>query len=66
MRNKRKSVQALKDEAQERQFRETHDSANYLDWSKAERDRLPSLKSSTAAISLRLPLTLLERISPNL
>ena len=33
-----------------------------MDWSRAERVRLPNLKPSTKAISLRLPLGLLERI----
>jgi predicted DNA binding CopG/RHH family protein len=33
-----------------------------VDWSKATRVRLPNLKLSTTAISLRLPLGLLDRI----
>ena len=52
----------LKSEAQERRFWETHDSTEHLDWSKAERVRLPKLKPSTQSISLRLPLHTLERI----
>jgi predicted DNA binding CopG/RHH family protein len=52
----------FRDEAEERQFWETHDSSGYVDWSKAERVRLPNLKPSTRSISLRLPLSLLERI----
>ena len=43
-------------------FWETHDSTDYIDWSKAERVRLPNLKPSTTAISIRLPLALLEQI----
>jgi predicted DNA binding CopG/RHH family protein len=62
MPRKLKPVPAFKDEAAERRFWETHDSADDLDWSKAERVRLPNLKPSTRAISLRLPLPLLERI----
>ena len=50
------------DEAEERQFWETHDSGDYVDWGKAERVRLPNLKPSTRSISLRLPLALLARI----
>ena len=57
-----KPVPSFKDEAEERRFWETHDLADYLDWSKAERVRLPKLRPSTTAISLRLPLPLLERI----
>ena len=33
-----------------------------LDWSRAERVRLPNLRPSTTAISLRLPISLLEQI----
>lgn len=62
MREKRKPVPIFKDEAEERHFWETHDSIDYLDWRKAERVRMPNLKPSTTAISLRLPLPLLERI----
>src|ERR1700724_1744039 len=60
--SKLKSVPAFKTEAQERKFWETHDSTDYIDWSKAERVRFPNLKPSTMAISIRLPLGLLEQI----
>lgn len=49
-------------EAEERAFWESHDSADHVDWSKAERVRLPNLKPSSTSISLRLPNSLLERI----
>jgi predicted DNA binding CopG/RHH family protein len=52
----------FKSEAEERKFWETHDSTDYIDWSKAERVRFPNLKPSTTAISIRLPLGLLEQI----
>ncbi|HEY3777731.1 MAG TPA: BrnA antitoxin family protein [Rhizomicrobium sp.] len=52
----------FKSEAAERRYWETHDSAEHIDWSKAERVRFPNLKPSTTAISLRLPTGLLERI----
>jgi predicted DNA binding CopG/RHH family protein len=52
----------FRDEAEERRFWETHDSSNYVDWSKAERVRLPNLRPATRSISLRLPVALLERI----
>jgi predicted DNA binding CopG/RHH family protein len=57
-----KPLPAFADEAEERQFWETHDSAEYLDWSQAEKVRLPRLKPSSEAISLRLPVPLLERL----
>ena len=59
---KPKPLPSFKTEAEERKFWETHDSTDYIDWSKAERVRLPNLKPSTAAISIRLPLALLEQI----
>ena len=62
MNKKLKSIPKFSDEAAERRFWETHDSNNYIDWNKAERVRLPNLKPSTESISLRLPVTLLERI----
>lgn len=62
MSRKLKSVPVFKSEAEERRFWETHDSSLYLDWSKAKRVRLPMLKPTSTAISLRLPVPLLERI----
>jgi predicted DNA binding CopG/RHH family protein len=32
-----------------------------VDWDKAERVRMPKLRASTTSISLRLPVSLLER-----
>jgi predicted DNA binding CopG/RHH family protein len=57
-----KPLPQFRTEAEERSFWETHDSTEYVDWSKAQRFRLPNLKPSTQAISLRLPLSLLEQI----
>jgi predicted DNA binding CopG/RHH family protein len=59
---RRASRLKFKTEAEERKFWETHDSTDYIDWSKAERVRFPNLKPSTTAISIRLPLGLLEQI----
>ena len=58
----RKMIPEFKTEAEEREFWESHDSSDYLDWGKADAVRLPNLKSSTKTISLRLPVALLERI----
>lgn len=60
--SKIRSLPKFRSEAAERKFWETHDSTEYVDWSKAERARLPNLKPSTQTISLRIPLGLLERI----
>ena len=62
MNRKAKPAPQFRDEAEERRFWETHDSSDYVDWSTAERVRLPNLKPSTRSISLRLPVSLLERI----
>ncbi|MGA6943831.1 MAG: BrnA antitoxin family protein [Pseudolabrys sp.] len=62
MNKKLKSIPKFRSEAEERRFWETHDSSDFIDWTKAQRLRFPNLKPSTTAISLRLPVTLLERI----
>ena len=62
MTKKLKQTTAFKSEADERAFWEENDSTDHVDWSKAERVRLPNLKPSSTAISLRLPNGLLERI----
>ena len=58
----RKSVPKFSSEAEERAFWETHDSSEYLDWTKAQRVVLPNLKPTTKTISLRLPQHLLDSI----
>jgi predicted DNA binding CopG/RHH family protein len=60
--NKLKNIPEFKTEDEERSFWETHDSTEYLDWSKAKTVRLPNLKPSTKTISLRLPESLLDSI----
>jgi predicted DNA binding CopG/RHH family protein len=57
-----KDVPTFASEADERGFWETHDSTEYLDWSKAQRVSFPNLKPTTQSISLRLPLWMLEAI----
>lgn len=55
-----KPIPKFASEAEERQFWETHDSAGYVDWSKATVVSMPNLKPSTETISLRLPAPLLS------
>jgi predicted DNA binding CopG/RHH family protein len=62
MPKKLKPTPIFANEAEERAFWEEQDSTDYVDWSKAERVRMPNLKPSSASISLRLPVSLLERI----
>ena len=58
-----KTVPKFANEAEEQVFWETHDSTEYLDWSKAQRVVLPNLKPTTKTISLRLPQHLLDSIN---
>jgi predicted DNA binding CopG/RHH family protein len=60
--SKLKTPPQFNTETEERKFWETHDSTDYVDWSKAGRARFPNLKPSTTAISIRLPVSLLEQI----
>jgi predicted DNA binding CopG/RHH family protein len=56
---KPKTLPALRSEEEERAFWATHDSMDYVDWSKAERVLFPSLKPSVRTISLRLPASMI-------
>lgn len=62
MKKKLKAIPRFKNEDEERDFWATHDSTDYIDWSKAEEAIFPNLKPSTETISLRLPGYLLWRI----
>ena len=62
MSRKLKPIPRFRSEAEERRFWESRDSTDYVDWRTAERARFPNLKPSTASISLRLPIGLLDRI----
>lgn len=57
-----KPIPSFATEAEERKFWETHNSADYVDWSKAKHALLPNLKPTTNTISLRLPKHLLDAI----
>jgi len=57
-----KKIPEFKNKDKEREFWSTHDSTDYIDWSKAKRVTFPNLKPSTKTISIRLPETLLSDI----
>ena len=57
-----KTIPKFANEAEEREFWETHDSTDFLDWGQAQRVVLPNLKPTTKTISLRLPQHLLDSI----
>ena len=57
-----KQIPKFKDTDEEREFWETHDSTDYINWKKAERITFSNLKPSVKKISLRLPETMLEEL----
>ncbi len=59
---KLKKIPEFKTEQEERDFWDTHDSTEYVDWSKARVVTMPNLKPSTKTISIRLPEGLLDSI----
>lgn len=62
MRKKLKKIPRFKTEDEVREFWTTHDTTDYIDWSRAKLVRLSNLKPSTKSISLRLPESMLEDI----
>lgn len=60
--SKLKKIPEFRTEAEEKAFWESHDSTDYVDWSRARPASFPNLKPSTKTISLRLPEALLDRI----
>ena len=58
----KKLIPEFTSENEEREFWEVHDSADYVDWSKAERMILSNLKPSVKKISLRLPESMIEEL----
>ncbi len=58
----RKALPRFTNENRERRFWAKHDTADYFDWSRAVRPTLPDLRPSTVAISIPLPVPLLEAL----
>jgi predicted DNA binding CopG/RHH family protein len=59
---KKKVIPKFRSESEERAFWASHDSSEYLDWTKAQRTLLPNLKPSVRTISLRLPESVIARL----
>lgn len=57
-----KPIPKFESEDEEREFWATHDSTDYVDWSRAKPTTFPRLKPTTQTISLRLPEFLLENL----
>lgn len=62
MRKKFKALPKFRNENEEARFWVTHDSTDYVDYSKAKRAVFPGLKPSTETISLRLPKSVLAHL----
>ena len=57
-----KPVPNFADESEERAYWERTDSTDHVDWSRARTAAFPNLRLSTKAISLHLPVHLLQAI----
>ena len=57
-----KKIPKFKNEDEEREFWDTHDSTEFINWNKAERITFANLKPSVKKISLRLPESMLEEL----
>ncbi|HLE86953.1 MAG TPA: BrnA antitoxin family protein [Candidatus Brocadiaceae bacterium] len=60
--SKLKKIPKFKTEDEEREFWSTHDSTEYVDYTKGKKLLLPELKPSTRSISIRLPESLIEKL----
>ena len=55
-------IPKFKNEDEEREFWATHDSTDYVDWSKARHVIFPNLKLTKRPISLRISTSLLAKV----
>lgn len=58
-----KAIPAFADQAEERAYWASHNSAEHLPWAQAKKVSLPNLKPTTKTISLRLPQHWLNSIN---
>jgi len=58
----KKKIPVFKNEDEEREYWASHDSTEYIDWSKARKSTLSNLKPSLKTISIRLPEIMLEEL----
>ncbi len=58
-----KKIPKFSSEEEEGKFWQKHDSSEYIDWGSASKDlSFPKLKPSTKTISLRMPVSMLNRL----
>jgi len=63
MNSKVKPIPQFNNEDEEREFWATHDSTEYIDWSKAQKNpSFARLKPSTRTVSIRLPESLIAEL----
>lgn len=63
MKKQLKPIPEFRSEAEESAFWQTHDSTEYVDWSKATRGiHFPNLKLTTKPITLRLPAGTIDQL----
>ena len=62
MAKKLKRIPKFKNEDEEAEFWNTHDSTEYLDWSKAKNIIFPNLKPTSRSISIRLPEYIINQV----
>jgi len=62
MKHERRAIPEFRSETEEHEFLATHDSNDYVDWSKATPALFPNLKPTMKTISLRLPEPMLNRL----
>jgi len=63
MSDKNKPIPHFNNEDEERSFWATHDSTEFIDWNKAEKNpTFPQLKTSTRQVSIRLPESLIAEL----
>ena len=60
--SKRNKIPHFSDENQEREFWNSHDSTEYIDWSQAKEYNFENLKPSVKSISIRLPDALISKL----
>ena len=59
---KLKKIPKFKNEDEEREFWDTHSSVDYFDWDNAKNVTFPNLKPSSQSISIRIPLSILNKV----
>lgn len=61
MKKNLKKIPKFKTEDAERAFWDTHDSTDYVDWSKASIGVFPNLKRTSRPISIRIPESIITQ-----